>query len=342
MLGDLEEICSELRRLLETAVKKNLTEGILLSGGLDTSILAVVASKFTSLKAVTVALKNVTAPDVEYSALMVNRLGLRHIIHIFDEDELYNAIPIVVKTMKSFDPMEIRNSVSIYIGLKAAKENGIRTVMTGDVCDELFAGYSFLFGLKKEELDLELKKLWSAMAFSSVPLAKILGMEARLPYLDPGFKDFAMRVDSRYKVQTENGEVYGKWILRKAFEGILPREVIWRVKTPIEYGSGTATLPSLFDRKVSDTEFDEKRRGYLDQDGVTIRDKEQLFYYEVYRLLIGVPHPTSKEGRICPKCNSNIPKNATYCRICGAYPLLPKVYPRKAVKKRNEEAKPHL
>jgi len=329
-LNNLEETCSELQLLLETAVKKNLGEGILLSGGLDTSILAVIASRFISLKAVTVALKNVPAPDVEYSVLMANRLGLRHTVHIFDEDELYDAISIVVKTMKSFDPMEIRNSVSIYIGLKAAKESGIRTVMTGDGCDELFAGYSFLFSLKKEKLDLELEKLWSVMAFSSVPLARVLGMEARLPYLDPDFKDFAMKVDSRYKVQTEEGQVYGKWILRKAFEGILPREVVWRAKTPIEHGSGTTTLPSLFNRKVSDMEFDEKRRGYLDQDGVTIRDKEQLFYYEVYRTLIGVPHPTSVEGRICPQCNSNISENATYCRVCGAYPLLLNTYPRKS------------
>jgi len=64
-----------------------------------------------------------------------------------------------VKTMKSFDPMEIRNSVAIYVGLKVVKENGISTVMTGDGCDELFAGYSFLFRYEKEKLDFELKKL---------------------------------------------------------------------------------------------------------------------------------------------------------------------------------------
>jgi len=321
MSGNLKEVYSKLRALLEMAVEKNLVEGILLSGGLDTGILAVIASRFIPLKAVTVAFENAPAPDVEYAVLMVKRLGLQHIVQIFNEDELYEAIPIVVKTMRSFDPMEIRNSVSIYIGLKAAKESEIPAVMTGDGCDELFAGYSFLFGLEKEKLDLELEKLWSVMSFSSVPLAKVLGMEARLPYLDPDLKDFAMKIDSGYKVQMENGQVYGKWILRKAFEGILPREVAWRVKTPIEYGSGTTTLPSLFNLKISDAEFDEKRSRYLASDGVNIRDKEQLFYYEVYRSLIGVPHPISMGDKICPQCNSNISKNATYCRICGAYPL---------------------
>jgi len=307
--------------LLEKAVENNPAEGILLSGGLDTSILAVIASKSVSLKSITVAFQNSSAPDVEYAVLMASKLGLEHIIHVFGEDELYDAIAMVVKTMKSFDPMEIRNSVTIYVGLKVAKENGVSTVMTGDGSDELLAGYSFLFGLEREKLDLELKKMWNGMAFSSLPLAKTLGMEAKLPYLDPHFKDFAMKLDSQYKIQTENGRTYGKWILRKAFEENLPKEVAWRVKTPIEHGSGTTTLPNLFNRKISDREFDEKRRRYFAQDRVTIRDKEQLFYYEVYRSLIGVPYQNSIKGRMCPECNSNIAENATYCRTCGAYPL---------------------
>lgn len=201
IMGDLEGVCSKLRLLLEMAVKNNLAEGILLSGGLDTSILAVIASRFISLKAVTVAFQDAPAPDVEYAALMVNKLGLKHTIHTFNEDELYDAIPAVVKTMRSFDPMEIRNSVAIFIAFKTAKENRIRTVMTGDGCDELFAGYSFLFDLEGEKLDLELEKLWSVMAFSSISLAKVLGMEAKLPFLDADLKDFAMNLDSQYKVQ---------------------------------------------------------------------------------------------------------------------------------------------
>jgi len=321
MLTDVNEVCSKLRILLEKAVENNTADGILLSGGLDTSILAVIASKFISLKSITIAFQNSSAPDVEYAVLMASKLGLKHIVHVFNEDELNDAIAMVVKTMKSFDPMEIRNSVTIYVGLRVAKENGVFTVMTGDGSDELLAGYSFLFGLEREKLDLELKKMWNVMVFSSLPLAKTVGIEAKLPYLDQDFKDFAMKLDSQYKIQKENGRTYGKWILRKAFEENLPKEVAWRVKTPIEYGSGTTTLPNLFNRKILDTEFDEKRRRYLAEDRVTIRDKEQLFYYEVYRSLIGVPYQTSIKGKTCPQCNSNIAENATYCRICGAYPL---------------------
>jgi len=307
--------------LLEEAIERNMAEGILLSGGLDASVLAVIASRSAPLRAFTVAFQGAPAPDVEYATLMANHLRLKHFVHRFDEDELHDAIPMVVKTMKSFDPMEIRNSVTIYVGFRIAKEEEMRSVMTGDGCDELFAGYSFLFGLRKEKLELELQKLWDVMEFSSILLAKALGIEAKLPYLDPEFKSFAMELGSRYKVQTEKGQVYGKWILRKAFEDLLPNEVAWRVKTPIEHGSGTTTLSTLFNQRISDTEFDEKRRKYLSEDKVIIRNKEQLFYYETYRSVVGVPRPSDVRGKICTQCNSNVPEKATYCRTCGAYPI---------------------
>lgn len=319
---DIEiEIRATLRLLLEEAVKRNLAEGILLSGGLDTRILANIASKFVSLKAFTVALQGAPAPDIEYAALVANNQRLGHIIHYFDRSELDDAVHRVIELMESFDPMEVRNSVTIYIGLKRAREEGVSTIMTGDGCDELFAGYSFLFNLERERLDLEMRKLWSVMSFSSVRLARAIGVEAKLPYLDSDLKSFAMELDPQYKVRYERGRKWGKWILRKSFESILPEEIVWRAKMPIEQGSGTSTLPDLFDKEISDVEFEEKRSKYLEKDRVTIRDKEQLFYYEVYRSAIGVPHPTDLKGKLCPQCNSNLAEKSTYCRTCGAYPI---------------------
>jgi asparagine synthase (glutamine-hydrolysing) len=305
---------------MEDAVKRNLAEGLLLSGGLDTSILALIASKFTSLKAFTVALNGAPAPDVEYASLVARSLGIKHFIHHFNEDELYDALHATIKVVRSFDPMEIRNSAAIYIALRVAKEKGLTVIMTGDGSDELFAGYSFLFNLEGEKLKLELERLWKVMSFSSAPLAEALGIEVKLPYLDPHVRDFASKLDPSYMIREERGQKWGKWILRKAFEGILPDEIIWRVKTPIEHGSGTTILPALFNRKISDEEFQEKRRKYLEADRVVIRSKEQLFYYEIYRSTVGVPHPV-KRGKTCPYCNSNVEEGATYCRTCGSYPI---------------------
>lgn len=315
---NLSDLCDKLVKVLDVSVEKNLAEGILLSGGLDTSILAYLASKWMKPKAFTAALQNAPAPDVKYAKSVAKRLGLKHLVHRFNEDELYDAIRAVIKAVESFDPMGIRNNVTVYIGLKKAKENGISTVMTGDGCDELFAGYSFFFGLGKERLNLELHKIWKVMSFSSTHLAKALGIEVKLPCLDPEFKRFAMEVDPDLKVRSENGQIWGKWILRKAFENLLPEEIVWRAKTPIESGSGTATLPEFFNSIIPDIEFHEKRSKYLKEDKVVIRDKEQLFYYEVYRSAVGVPHPTDLGGKLCPYCNSSMLAASSYCRICGS------------------------
>jgi len=320
----LGEICSTLRALLHDAVKRNLTEGILLSGGLDTSILAYVASRFVSQKAFTVALHGVPAPDVEYASLMAGKLEVRHLVYLFDMNEVLEAIPVVVNLMRSFDPMEVRNSVTIYIALRVAKERGVSALMTGDGCDELFAGYGYLLDLEGERLELELQRLWSGMAFSSVSLAKDLGIRVELPYLDPELKSYAMGLSAQFKVREERGRKWGKWgkwVLRKAFEGLLPDEILWRVKTPIEYGSGTHILPAKLSQMISDEEFEGEKMEYLEMDNVTVRDKEQLFYYRVYRRLLGVPHPIDPEGKICPECNSNVAEKANYCRTCGAYPI---------------------
>jgi len=306
---------------LEESVKRNLTDGLLLSGGLDTAILAYLASKWVKPSCLTVALRGAPAPDVDYAKLVASRLEMRHYVHYFGDEALDDGIRAVIRVLKSFDPMEIRNSAAIYIALKAGRDHGMSTIMTGDGCDELFGGYSFLFGLTKEQLDIALKKLWANMRFSSIYLAKDLGVEVRLPFLDPQFKAFATDLDVGLKVKTERGQVWGKWILRQAFKNILPQEIVWRVKAPIEVGTGTTILPSLFDSRISDLEFNEKKIRYLEEDSVVIRSKEHLFYYEIYRSVIGIVYAADSNAKSCPDCGANVEEEASFCRTCGAYPI---------------------
>ncbi len=316
-----EEIGRRLVKELDGSVKRNPADAILLSGGLDTSILAYLLSKRSKPTALTVVFEGAPASDLPYAELMARRLDLPHFVHTFGKDEFQEAVQFVVKVMDSFDPMEVRNSVAIYEGLRRARELGLNTVMTGDGCDELFAGYSFLYSLKLDELSSELQKVWSVMDFSSIHLAKALGMEAKLPYLDPEFKHFAMKLDPILKVGKKDGKLWGKWILRKAFEDVLPEDVVWRIKTPIECGSGTTILPKLFDSLVSDAEFYDKKKKYLKEDGIKLRTKEQMYYYEVYRKVVGVPRRTNLKGKVCPYCNFDLPPISTHCRRCGAYPV---------------------
>jgi len=306
---------------LEESIRRNLSSGLLLSGGLDTALLAYIASKWSRPSCITVALRGAPAPDIEYASLVANRLELNHYVHYFNSDELDESIQAVIMILKTFDPMEIRNSAAVYIGLKVAKHQGLSTVMTGDGCDELFAGYSFLFGLTKEQLETALRKMSSIMRFSSVPLAQCLGIQVRLPFLEPEFRAFAEGLDAGLKVRSEGGQVWGKWVLRKAFEGVLPPELLWRVKAPIEVGTGTKVLPSLMDSRISDLEFAKEKTRYLAADRVVIRSKEHLFYYKIYRGAVGVPGAGDGSTRVCPDCGSSIEEEVSFCRICGAYPV---------------------
>ena len=306
---------------LEQSVRRNSADGLLLSGGLDTAILAYLAAGWSKPYCITVALQGAPAPDIEYARLVASRLQLEHYVHYFGDEELEEGIRAAVRTMKTFDPMEVRNSAAGYVALKVARDRGISAVMTGDACDELFGGYSFLFGLNEEETDTTLQKLWSNMRFSSVYLGKDLGIEVKLPFLDPQFKTFAMELDVGLKIRAEGEQVWGKWVLRKAFESIMPQEIVWRAKVPIEVGTGTTILPSLFELKISDLEFNEKKASYLNEDGVTIRSKEHLYYYEIYRSLIGTPQVTTAGGKRCPDCGSSLEELVSFCRTCGAYPV---------------------
>lgn len=319
----VQQACSKIRVLLDKAVERNLTDGILLSGGLDTSILALVTSKYANLSAFTVAFKPAEAPDIQYAQLIANKLKLDHRIYYFDEDEVYSAIHSVIKTLRLFDPMEVRNSVAIFIGMQVAMRSGTKSVMTGDALDELFAGYSWLFHLSEDELRKRLSDMWKTMMFSSIPIAQSLNMEAKAPFLDPGFKSYAEMVDTDLKIRVEKGEKHGKWIMRKAFEGLIPDEIVWRVKTPIEFGTGTTIFPKFFEEKLSNSYFKQRKEEYLKTEEVALRDKEQLFNYEIFRSLFGSPNTlfAEVEGKECPQCKARIKDGSSFCRICGAYPI---------------------
>jgi asparagine synthase (glutamine-hydrolysing) len=323
ILANVDKVATELQALLEKSVKKNLTKDMLFSGGIDTSILATIVSKYVRIRGFTCAFKQANALDIKYAKLMAKQLNIEHYMNAFDEDQVFEAIPDVVKVLESFDPMEVRNSITITIGLKFAKSYGVTKLITGDGADELFAGYHMYYRYvgDKEKLSEKLKRMWGIMAFSAGALGKHFGIEVKQPFLDPEVQKFAMSMDPRYNVQEERGEVWGKWILRKAYEDVLPPEVRWRDKNPIEVGSGTTILPKYMAKKISDSEFAAKKKKILETDNVTIRDKEQLVYYEAYRDVVGVPHPEDPDARTCPQCNSNVPENATVCKTCGAYPI---------------------
>lgn len=313
----------EVRALVSKVVQRNMAEGIMFSAGTDTSIIAYEAIKFNpDLKALTVEFEHGTPKDKKYVNKMVEFLKLNHEFLVFGHDEMVAAAEKVVEILKTFDHMEVRNSVPVYIGLTAAKEKEIKSVFTGDALDELF-GYPWQFHLSETELVQALSNMWNVMRFSSKPLGDAVGVKVKIPYLDPLFMDYAKKVPVKLKVNIENGVKYGKWLLRKAYEGVIPNEVVWRSKAPCEQGTGTEVLPTYFDEKVTTEEFEEKKKLYLNKDDVNISTKEQLVYYEFFRKKFGKPSEAynDKSGKQCPNCKGYVDTRTKFCRICGTYPI---------------------
>ncbi|OKY77666.1 MAG: Asparagine synthase (glutamine-hydrolyzing) [Candidatus Methanohalarchaeum thermophilum] len=313
-----DQICKRLRKKLDETVKEISYDGTALSGGLDTSIVNYIASNHKSdLESVSVGFDESSMEDLEYAKKVADELDIVNHTRIFSFDEALEVAKKVIEILETFDPMEIRNSISIYFMLEKAKQVGLNKILTGDGSDELFAGYSFLYKLPEEELPNKLDRISKIMKFSSEPIAKDLGLEAKLPFIEEDFKRFAQNIDPNFLVGERDGKKIGKWILRKAYEGRLPDELIWRRKAPIEVGSGTTIFPEKFDSMIGDRDFEERKNEIKENDGVTIRSKEQLHYYKLYKTKFGVPEASDSKKRICPFCGTNLPKKANFCRTCG-------------------------
>lgn len=320
-MGPGDTVALGLREIIDKAVHETMGDSILLSGGLDTSIVAVLAQRWRKIHAYTVILNNAPAPDLPYAKQIAEKFSLPHTVFSFDVSEIDEGLRHVIRTLQTFDPMEVRNSLTVFLGLWRAKEDGCRAVMTGDASDELFAGYSFVYRLPHGRMRESLERMWGAMSFSSIPLARSLGIEAKLPFLQPSLREFAEKLDPTSLVGSREGELFGKYVLRIAFQNDLPSEVVWRTKTPIEFGSGTTILPQYYAQAIHDGSFVSERNEFEKIDHVKIRDKEHLRYYQTYRELFGPPHPEHQERRICPSCTSNVPETTNFCTTCGAYPI---------------------
>lgn len=317
-------LISETRDLIKKVVLKNMAEGILFSAGTDTSVIAYEAVKRKpNLPALTIAFEQGNPRDTKFVEQMVAFLKLSHQTHIFTKEDAVKTAPEVIKILKTFDPMEVRNSIPIYIGLTVMKNKGLKTVFTGDGLDELF-GYPWQFHLSEKEFQQQQLNMWAGMSFSSTPMAQSLRMDVKQPYLDQLFMDWAKKLPIKVKINLHEGEKFSKWIIRKSYEDAIPKEVIWRAKAPIEQGTGADALSTVLAKEFNDKEFKEEKKQILEKDDVQIRDKEQLFYYKYYRKIYGKPSeiPIAIDGaRRCPECKGYIKTRVQFCRICGAYPI---------------------
>jgi asparagine synthase (glutamine-hydrolysing) len=313
--------CQELVSLLTESVKHNHADALLLSGGLDSSILASILRPEYSVTAG----YGGEAPDLAHARQVAGKYSKKHVEVIFAEEKMIELVDSVIQTFKTFDPIEIRNSAVALAGIERAKSDGHSKIMTGDGGDELFAGYNYLarYYSDSQRLEQELQRLWQVMHFSSKKLGEELGVEVKTPFLDDEFAAFAKSVSVEDKVGEHAGKKWGKFALRRCFESELGG-LVWRDKLAQEQGAATDKFQNYIDEMIDDLTFANKARIAKEQDGVAIRSKEHLNYYAIFRSYFPPPKEESKNCELrCTECRACFKSSGRFCRTCGAFPVTP-------------------
>ena len=308
-----------IRTLLEEITIKCDANWIAFSGGLDSSILAQI-KKDQGLNAITIITKDFLGTDLQYSQITAKHIDIPLELKYVNMDEILNAIENTIKILKNFNDIEIRNSIVSYLYLNALKEKNITKVISGDGADEIFAGYNFLVKKDHTKLESELKRIKKIMHFTSQKIADKFNISIQMPFIDENIISLVETLPINLLINQKDGIKFGKWILRKSFENDLPPNVIWRKKTPMQDGSGTTGLTKLFDTIITDNIFKEKTKKIKNVDNITIRTKESLHYYELYKKNFKVPE-YKDEKNLCTDCNAEIITNSKFCNMCGKFPI---------------------
>ncbi|QLH07971.1 asparagine synthase C-terminal domain-containing protein [Nitrosopumilus ureiphilus] len=313
----MDNVSKDLYKVLEDSCNSCKSNLIALSGGLDSSIIAYFL-KHRKPKAIAVIAEDFVSTDLTYCQRIAKEMDLPLTIYHVKTAMILEAVEETIKILKNFNDIEIRNNVVMYLAIKWAKDNGEKSIITGDGADELFAGYSFLINKPENELEAEINRVCSVMHFPTQEIGKEVGIDVESPFLKDSVVELAKKIPADMKVRNEKEQRYGKWILRKTFEKYLPRQITWREKSPMQDGSGTAGLTNLFESIINEEKYVEKKLTTEKEDSVIIRSRESMHYYEIYKKWFGIPKKSTENG--CPYCKHEV-KNSKFCRMCGAFPI---------------------
>lgn len=314
-------VIEKVRNGLENAVKQQLMSdvpyGVLLSGGLDSSIIAAITQKFSKkriesdskeaawwpqLHSFAVGLEG--SPDLVAAQKAADYIGtVHHEVH-FTIQEALDALPDVIYHIETYDITTVRASTPMYLLARVIKSMGIKMVLSGEGSDELFGGYLYFHKAPDakefhEELVRKMSKLHLYDCLRANKSLMAWGVEGRVPFLDKEFIDTAMSLNPSDKMNirlSDGKQRMEKWILRKAFEDMLPEEICWRQKEQFSDGVGynwIDTLKKMTEEKVSDAEFARRENRFPVNPPKT---KEEYYYREIYSRLF----PSDSAAKVVP------------------------------------------
>jgi asparagine synthase (glutamine-hydrolysing) len=288
---------------LSSAVKRQLMSdvpyGVLLSGGLDSSITSALAKKFASkriesndqqdawwpqLHSFSVGLEG--APDLKAAKIVADHIGTVHHEINFTVQEGVDAIRDVIYHLETYDVTTVRASTPMYLMARAIKSLGIKMVLSGEGADELFGGYLYFHKAPnaKEFHEETVRKLDKLHQYDCLRANKSLaawGIEGRVPFLDKEFIDVAMEINPEDKM-IKNGRIE-KWVLREAFKDYLPETVLWRQKEQFSDGVGYSwidSLKELVSKEVSDSDFKNASKIFPINPP---QNKEEFYYRSIFK-----------------------------------------------------------
>ena len=275
---DNDASVSAIHDALESAVKRQLMSdvpyGVLLSGGLDSSVISAIAEKYSEMRiendsrtkaywprlhSFAVGLKG--APDLAKAKLVADHIGTVHHEINYTIQEGLDAIRDVIYYIETYDVTTVRASTPMYLLARVIKSMGIKMVLSGEGADEIFGGYLYFHKAPDakafhEETVRKLSKLYLYDCLRANKSLSAWGVEGRVPFLDKEFLDVAMRTNPSAKMCP--GSVMEKKIVREAFSSLLPEEVAWRQKEQFSDGVGYSwidTLKQITSEAVSDEQM---------------------------------------------------------------------------------------
>ena len=294
----IEDLHDALSDAVHRQLMSDVPYGVLLSGGLDSSITSALAKKFSSrrvesddtqeawwpqLHSFSVGLEG--SPDLAAAKKVSEHIGSIHHEVIFTIQEGLDAIRDVIYHLETYDITTVRASTPMFLMARSIKSHGIKMVLSGEGADELFGGYLYFHKAPSaEEFHNEtVRKLEKLHQYDCLRANKSLaawGIEGRVPFLDKEFIDVAMQINPKDKMI--NKERMEKWVVRKAFEDYLPESVAWRQKEQFSDGVGYSwidTLKEVVESEVSDKQMDNAHFRFPLQ---TPQNKEEFYYRSIF------------------------------------------------------------